>query len=50
MYNFRVYPDGERVAVVLNKTGEELPIELREGDESVRLTLAPHSIQTVLYE
>lgn len=43
-------PDGERVVVVLNKTGEELPVELREGDESVRLTLAPHSIQTVLYE
>lgn len=43
-------PDGQRVVVILNKTGEELPIELREGDESTRLTLAPHSIQTVLYE
>jgi len=43
-------PDGERVVVILNKTGEELPVELREGDESTRLTLAPHSIQTVLYE
>ena len=43
-------PDGQRVVVILNKTGEELPVELREGDESTRLTLAPHSIQTVLYE
>ena len=43
-------PDGQRVVVILNKSGEELPVELREGDESTRLTLAPHSIQTVLYE
>lgn len=43
-------PDGQRVVVILNKTGAELPVELREGDESTRLTLAPHSIQTVLYE
>ncbi len=42
--------DGQRVVVILNKSGEELPVELREGDESTRLTLAPHSIQTVLYE
>ena len=43
-------PDGQRVVVILNKTGEELPVDLREGDDSTRLTLAPHSIQTVLYE
>ena len=43
-------PDGQRVVVILNKTGAELPVELREGDDSTRLTLAPHSIQTVLYE
>ena len=43
-------PDGQRVVIILNKTGEELPVELREGDDSTRLTLAPHSIQTVLYE
>ena len=43
-------PDGQRVVIILNKTSEELPVELREGDDSTRLTLAPHSIQTVLYE
>ena len=43
-------PDGQRVVVILNKTGEELPVDLREGDDSTRLTLAPHSMQTVLYE
>ncbi|MBP3279254.1 MAG: glucosylceramidase, partial [Butyrivibrio sp.] len=43
-------PDGQRVVVILNKTGEELPVDLREGNESTRLTLASHSIQTVLYE
>lgn len=43
-------PDGQRVVVMLNKTGEELPVDLREGNESTRLALAPHSIQTVLYE
>jgi len=43
-------PDGVRVVVILNKTGEEVPVNLREDDECVELTLAPHSIQTVLYE
>ena len=45
-----INPDGQRVVVILNKTGEELPVDLREGDDSTRLTLAPHSMQTVLYE
>jgi glucosylceramidase len=42
-------PDGNRVVVVLNKTGEELPFELREGDEAAKLSIMPHSIQTVIY-
>ncbi len=41
-------PDGERVVVVMNKTGEEMPVSLREGDQEVGLTIAPHSIQTVI--
>ena len=44
-----VNPDGERVVVLLNKTDEEVPVNLREGKESFETDLAPHSIRTVTY-
>ena len=45
-----VNPDGERVAVLLNKGEETLPCTLAEKGGSLKLELAPHSIVTVTYE
>ncbi|MBQ7615702.1 MAG: glucosylceramidase [Butyrivibrio sp.] len=44
-----VNPDGERVIVVLNRTGREIPLVVKEEDSSVKLSIKPHSIQTMLY-
>lgn len=49
-------PDGERVVVILNKTGEEKPYTLRELSEDTRQymglegKIAAHSIQTICYK
>lgn len=42
-------PDGERVVVLLNKTGEPLEIALREDGSGVSMTIEAHSIVTCLY-
>ena len=47
-------PDGERVAVILNKSENEVPYTLREmtkdaGYQGVEGVIAPHSIQTIVY-
>ena len=47
-------PDGERVAVILNKSEKEVPYTLREmtkdaGYQGVEGVIAPHSIQTIVY-
>lgn len=47
-------PDGERMAILLNKSEKEIPYTLREmakdaGYQGTEGVLAPHSIQTVLY-
>ena len=44
-----VNPDGERVVVLLNRTDKDLPVNLKEGESSLRLELKAHSIQTVTY-
>jgi glucosylceramidase len=44
-----VNPDGERVVVLLNRSDEELPVIIKEGSSSVKLSLPSHSIKTVLY-
>lgn len=44
-----VNPDGERVVVILNKTDEVLPVNLREGDSSVEMSIKPHSIRTITF-
>lgn len=48
-------PDGERVAVILNKSEKEFPYTLREmtkdaGYQGVEGVIAPHSIQTIVYK
>lgn len=41
-------PDGSRAAVLLNRTGEDLPVSVTEnGKDSFLLTLEPHSIVTL---
>ncbi len=43
-------PGGERVAVVLNKTGRDVPFVLREGDAACRATAPGDGILTVRYK
>lgn len=43
-------PDGERVVVILNKSGKEWEYTLREDGSGVCGTIAAHSIQTICYE
>lgn len=44
-------PDGQRVAVVLNKTAEPVPFVLREGDAAaLRHTIPGDAIATILYQ
>ncbi|MCC8045179.1 MAG: hypothetical protein LIP12_06750 [Clostridiales bacterium] len=43
-----VNPDGERVAVFLNKSDEDLEITLREGGRGIAAALPAHSIATVI--
>lgn len=43
-------PDGSRVVVLLNRTGEEKTAVLREAGTSASLKLAGHSIMTVKYD
>ncbi len=42
-------PDGERVVVLMNKTDKTLPVTIKEGESSVALEMAPHSMKTVTY-
>ncbi len=42
-------PDGERVLVILNRSDEEIPFILREGDEAAELKMLPDSIATICY-
>lgn len=43
-------PDGGRVLVALNRTGEALPVSASEdGESAFNFTLAPHSIATLTY-
>jgi glucosylceramidase len=42
-------PDGERVAVVVNKTSEDIPFVLREGKDTCRLIAKGDGIMTLRY-
>lgn len=42
-------PDGERTLVLLNKTGKEVPVTVREAGCGKEMVLAPHSIHTLCY-
>lgn len=42
-------PNGERVLVLLNRSGKEIPFILREGNEIAELKMLPDSIATVCY-
>lgn len=43
-------PDQTRVAVLLNRTDQEVPITLKESGQGIELQLAPHSIETIIYD
>lgn len=43
-------PDNSRVAVLLNRTGEKVPVALRENGMGWEGELAPHSIATVIFQ
>jgi glucosylceramidase len=43
-------PDGERVVVLLNKTSEDVPVVLRERDQSCRLIVKGGGITTLRYQ
>lgn len=43
-------PDGERVAVLVNTTKEDLPVVLREGKDTCRLVVKGDSIATLRYK
>ncbi|NLL79901.1 MAG: glucosylceramidase [Clostridiales bacterium] len=42
-------PDGSRVAVLLNKTDQEIPVTLLEKGEGIETNIAAHSIVTYVY-
>ena len=42
-------PTGERVLVLLNRSNEEIPFILREGNEIAELKMLPDSIATICY-
>lgn len=42
-------PDGEVVTVVMNKTDKTIDFNLINGRESLKVSIAPHAIQTLLY-
>lgn len=42
-------PDGTRVAVLLNKTGKDIPVTLREEGKGAELLIEARSIVTVVY-
>lgn len=42
-------PDGERVVVVLNRTGEAVPFILREESDTLETQIDAHTIQTLRY-
>ncbi|MBQ7614266.1 MAG: glucosylceramidase [Butyrivibrio sp.] len=44
-----VNPDGERVVVLLNRSDEDIPVTLKEGDSSIELEINAHSIKTITY-
>lgn len=44
-----VNPDGERVAIVMNTSDNELPAVIRSGDKCTKITMAAHSINTLLF-
>lgn len=43
-------PDGEMVTVVMNKTDKIIDFKLIIGKESLKVSIAPHAIQTLLYQ
>ncbi len=43
-------PDGSRVTVLMNRTGEDIWLSLREGEEGISFVVKAHSILTVLHE
>ncbi len=43
-------PDGSRVTVLMNRTGEDIWLSLREYDEGISFVVKAHSIVTVLKE
>ncbi len=43
-------PDGSRVTVLMNRTGEDIWLSLREGEEGISFVVKAHSIMTVLHE
>ncbi|MCR5031535.1 MAG: glucosylceramidase [Lachnospiraceae bacterium] len=44
-----VNPDGERVAVLLNRTEEDIKVNLSEGEQALPMMLPAHSIRTVCW-
>lgn len=42
-------PDGGRVVILLNKTGQEVPVTVREAGSGMETVIAPHSIHTICY-
>ncbi len=42
--------DGSRVTVLMNRTGEDIWLSLREGEEGISFVVKAHSILTVLHE
>lgn len=45
-----VNPSGERVVVIMNRTGKDIPVVLKEAKSSTKLVMEPHSIKTVIYD
>lgn len=44
-----INPSGERVTVVLNRSGEDMPVSLGEGAECCNFVLPAHSVATCCY-
>lgn len=42
-------PDGERVLILLNKSGKDVPVTVREAGCGMETILTAHSIQTICY-
>ena len=49
-YNIKINnPDGKIVTVVMNKTNQNIDYKLIVGEYEARLSILPHSIQSLIY-